>query len=223
MRAELSVVIPTLNVARRLPECLGALMEGVNAGLIRELVVTDGGSGDETLRIADAAGAVIVVGSPSRGGQLRRGALAARGDWLLFLHADTVLPPGWAEAVKAQIARRRPACFRLGFDARGLMPLLVAGWANLRTRVFRLPYGDQGLLVSRDDYAQAGGYPDIPLMEDVALARALGARLEVMPLRVRTSAARYAEAGWLRQGARNLWRLLRWLGGADPERLARRY
>lgn len=223
MRAQLSVVIPTLNAARVLPACLAALMEGLERGLIRDLVITDGGSGDETLQIADAVGAVIVSGGASRGGQLRRGAMAAGGEWLLFLHADTVLPRGWAEVVEGQIARGRPACFRLGFDARGLMPVLVAAWANLRTGLLHLPYGDQGLLVSRAEYEMVGGYPDIPLMEDVAMARRLGARTEVMPLRLRSSAVRYQQGGWLRQGARNLWRLLRYLCGADPERLARRY
>jgi len=223
MRAAVSVVIPTLDAAQGLPGCLATLVEGLEAGVIRELIVSDGGSGDATLRLADAAGAVIVQGAPSRGGQLRRGAQMARGEWLLFLHADTVLPRGWPEAVRARIEAGGPAAFRLAFDRTGPMPALVAGWANLRSRVFGLPYGDQGLLISRAAYEAAGGFPDIPLMEDVALARALGRRIALMPVAVTTSAARYERDGWLRRGARNLWTLLRYLCGANPERLAARY
>jgi hypothetical protein len=223
MRAAVSVVIPTLDAARGLPGCLAALVEGLEAGVIRELIVSDGGSGDATLRLADAAGAVIVQGAPSRGGQLRRGAQMAGGDWLLFLHADTILPSGWPEAVRARIEAGGAAAFRLSFDRAGPMPALVAGWANLRSRAFGLPYGDQGLLVSRAAYEAAGGFPDIPLMEDVAMARALGGRIALMPVAVTTSAARYERDGWLRRGARNLLTLLRYLCGADPERLAARY
>lgn len=220
MRAALSVIIPTLNAGAGLPPCLGALVEGLEAGVIRELVVSDGGSGDATLQIADVAGAVIVQGAASRGGQLRRGAQVARGEWLLFLHADTVLPAGWPAAVTAQIDRGGPACFRLSYDATGVMPRLVAGWANLRTKVFGLPYGDQALLISRSDYDAAGGFADMPLMEDVAMARALNGRIALMPLAVTTSAARYRRDGWLRRGGRNLWLLIRYLCGADPVRLA---
>ncbi|MBC7132759.1 MAG: TIGR04283 family arsenosugar biosynthesis glycosyltransferase [Roseovarius sp.] len=223
MRAALSVVIPTLDAGRDLPACLGALFEGVRAGLIRELVVSDGGSSDDTCLMAEAAGAVIVTGAPSRGGQLRRGAAVAGGEWLLFVHADTVLPGGWADAVRAQMAQGGAAAFRLSFDARGLAPRVVAGWANLRSGLLGLPYGDQGLLISRAEHDRAGGYPDIPLMEDVALARALKGRITLLPLSVRTSAARFAREGWLRRGTRNLWLLLRYLCGADPVRLAERY
>jgi len=223
MRAQLSVVIPTRDAAVALPACMAALFEGLRAGLIREVIVSDGGSDDATRAIAEAAGAVLVTGPPSRGGQLRRGAAAAGGDWLLFLHADTVLPEGWAGAVRAAMTEGGAAAFRLGFDAGGVAPRLVAGWADLRTRLFGLPYGDQALLVSRRDYDAAGGYPDIPLMEDVALARALRRRINLLPLCVTTSAARYRRDGWLRRGARNLWLLARYLGGADPARLAARY
>ncbi len=223
MRAALSVVIPTLNVDAALSACLGALMEGLEAGVIRELVISDGGSGDATLRIADAAGAVIVRGVPSRGGQLRRGAEVAAGEWLLFLHADTGLPQGWSAAVSDHMARGGAGYFRLGFDAAGVMPTLVAGWANLRSRLFGLPYGDQGLLIPRALYDAVGGYPDIALMEDVAMARALRGRLSALPLRVRTSAAKYQRDGWVRRGARNLVLLLRYFAGADPTRLAARY
>lgn len=225
MRAVISVVIPTLNAAGDLPGCLTALMEGVEADLIRDLVISDGGSSDATLAIAEEAGANVVTGPPSRGGQLRRGCASAQGDWLLVLHADTVLDTGWAGAVAAHLAAPRagPACFRLAFAARGLMPVWVAGWANLRTRALRLPYGDQGVLLSRDAYIAAGGYPDQPLMEDVALARALKTRFTLLPARAVTGADRYLRDGWLRRGARNLWTLARYLAGVSPEKLARDY
>ncbi|MBE0452303.1 MAG: TIGR04283 family arsenosugar biosynthesis glycosyltransferase [Roseovarius sp.] len=223
MRATLSVVIPTLNAGRGLPDCLAALFEGVREGLIREVIVSDGGSTDETCVMAEAAGAVIVTGAPSRGGQLRRGADVARGAWLMFVHADTILPEGWAEVARAQMVQGGAAAFRLSFDARGLAPRFVAGWANLRSGLLGLPYGDQGLLISREDHDRAGGYADIPLMEDVALARALKGRIALLPLAVRTSAARFQREGWLRRGARNLWLLMRYLCGADPVRLAERY
>ncbi len=221
MPAAISVVIPTLNAETALPACLSALIEGVEAGLIRELVISDGGSRDATVEIAEAAGAELVRGAPSRGGQLRRGCAVARGAWLLVLHADTVLAPGWAGAVAEHILQpgAGPACFRLAFRAQGVAPRWVAGWANLRTRLFRLPYGDQGLLLRREDYARAGGYPDQPLMEDVALVRALHQPVALLPVVARTGAERYLRDGWLRRGARNLWTLARYFAGADPARL----
>ena len=223
MRAQLSVVIPTLNAAGALPDCLARLMPGVEAGLIRELILTDGGSQDATAAIADEAGARLITGPASRGGQLRRGVAAATGDWLLILHADSHLPETWPELVARRLRSGRPGYFRLRFDARGLAPALVAAWANLRARAFGLPYGDQGLLISRADYDAVGGYPDIPLMEDVALARKLGRRLGPLPAALTTSAAKYQRDGWLRRGARNLGLLARYLLGADPARLARKY
>jgi len=223
MRAKLSVVISTLNAETGLERSLPALAEGVSAGLLRELVISDGGSDDGTLAIADAAGAQVLEGAPSRGGQLARGAAAARGEWLLFLHADTVLAPGWAVAVAAHLPSGRPGYFRLRFDDAGLAARIVAGWANLRARALGLPYGDQGLLISRAEYDAAGGFADIPLMEDVAMARALGRRLVALSGVAVTSAAKYRRDGWLQRGARNLSLLLRYLLGARPEDLAKRY
>ncbi|WP_428515486.1 TIGR04283 family arsenosugar biosynthesis glycosyltransferase [Roseovarius sp.] len=224
MRAKLSVVMPTLNAENGLRRSLPALAEGLEAGLIRELVISDGGSDDATVRVAEAAGARLVEGAASRGGQLRRGAEVAQGDWLLFLHADSVLSPGWAEIVKDHIAAGRgAAAFRLAFDAQGVAPRLVAGWANLRSRLFGLPYGDQGLLIPRTEYDAARGYRDIPLMEDVAMAQALGRRITLLGAVATTSAERYRRDGWLRRGGRNLLLLLRYLAGARPEELARRY
>ncbi|MEM9637743.1 MAG: glycosyltransferase, partial [Pseudomonadota bacterium] len=167
MRAPISVVIPTLNAEAHLGGCLTALMPGLEAGIIRELIVSDGGSEDATVSIAKAWGAEVVTGPPSRGGQLARGCNAAAGTWLLVLHADTQLRDGWVGPAILHLDTRQAGWFRLAFAQGGLAGRLVAGWANLRSR-FGLPYGDQGLLLPRALYADAGGYPDQPLMEDVA-------------------------------------------------------
>lgn len=224
MPAPLSVLIPTLNAADSLPATLSSLEEGLFAGLIRQLILTDGGSTDATHDIAEAAGADWVTGPMGRGGQLARGAAAAKGEWLLVIHADTRLARGWSDVVAEALHHpERAHYFHLRFDARGTAPALVARWANLRARVFGLPYGDQGLLIRRDLYDAVGGYPDQPLMEDVALAQRLRGRLTAMPHIAITSAARYLAEGWLRRGSRNLWLVARYLLGADPARLARAY
>lgn len=224
MVAPLSIVIPTLNSVRSLGPTLAALGEGLSVGLIRDLVISDGGSGDGIEEIAEATGARLVSGPAGRGGQLARGAAAAGGEWLLFLHADTLLSPGWATTVAQVLGDpERAWAFRLRFDAAGMAPRMVAGWANLRSALLRLPYGDQGLLISRALHDRVGGFPDIPLMEDVAMARALGGRVSLLPVAAITSAERYRARGWLRQGTGNLLRLARYLAGADPYRLARGY
>jgi len=223
MRAPISIIIPTLNAEDRLPTCLDALMEGLEAGLIRELIVSDGGSSDATGATAQAWGAEVLHGPPSRGGQLRRACAQARADWLLIVHADTVLQKGWSTQVRRHLAHpERAAWFRLRFDQGGLAARFVAGWANLRSR-FGMPYGDQGLLISNALYARVGGYPDMPLMEDVAIARALKGKLAELPVDAITSAEKYARQGWIKRGARNLWTLLRYAAGADATRLADSY
>ena len=221
----MSVVIPTLNEEAGLPACLGALFEGVSAGVIRELIVADGGSSDGTLAIAEEAGAEVVRCAASRGGQLRVGAAKAQGDWLLFVHADTVLSEGWSAAVEAHLAQADVAgYFALRFEKGGVAGRLVAGWANLRSGLFGLPYGDQGLLISQRLYEEIGGFADIPLMEDVAIARQLGrARLAPLDTQAITSPRKYQAQGWLRRGGRNLWTLLRYLLGMSPEKLAAAY
>ena len=220
MLAPISVVIPTLNAQTALPGCAAALMEGVHAGLIRELIITDGGSSDDTLQISDALGAEVVSGPASRGGQLRRGCEVAKGDWLLVVHADTQLAPGWALAARAHLSTGQAGWGKLRFDRGGAW---VAGWANLRSRVFGLPYGDQALLVPRAVYDRVGGYPDQPLMEDVAIARALRRQTRWAGFTAITSGDKYRRQGWVRRGARNLWTLVRYFAGVRPEVLADSY
>lgn len=225
MRAPLSIIIPTLHAADRIGPVLAALTEGLTTGLVRELILSDGGSDDGIAAVAEEAGALLVTGPSGRGGQLARGAEAAGGDWLLFLHADSVPRPGWAEAVAAHLRDHagQAGYFDLRFDAKGPAAGWVAGWANRRSRWLGLPYGDQGLLINAGTYTRMGGYRPMPLMEDVEIARRLRGRLRPLGHSVVTSAERYRRNGWVRRGGQNLWLLGRYLAGADPENLAEAY
>jgi rSAM/selenodomain-associated transferase 2 len=216
----LSVVIPTLNSAATLGRSLAAV-----AGA-DEIVVADGGSADATVPIAESAGAAAVRSAPGRGIQLRAGAEAARGDWLLFLHADTVPGPRWRAAAQAHIASAPEAAgtFRFRLDHPSARARVVERGVALRVALLGLPYGDQGLLISRALYDAVGGYRPLPLMEDVDLVRRIGRRrLRLLGEEAVTSADRWRRDGWALRSARNLGLLaLYWLGVA-PERLARRY
>ncbi len=223
MRAPISIIIPTLNAAATLGPTLGALAEGLDAGLVGELIIVDGGSEDSIKTVADEIGAKFLVTPPSRGGQLAAGAALATCPWLLFVHADTVLSTDWCAAAQTHLATPPKAgYFSLRFNASGLAPRLVAGWANLRSRLFGLPYGDQALLISATLYDAVGGHPHQPLMEDVALARALKGKLVALNAYAVTSAAKY-QGQWVRRGYRNLILLLRYFLGTSPETLAKRY
>ena len=222
MRAPISVIIPTLNAEASLGPCLASLMPGLEVGLIRELIVTDGGSTDATVELAKEWGAEVLEGEASRGGQLARGCRAAQGEWFLVLHADTRLNDTWVGPVARHLGGAQAAWFRLAFEDGGGAGRIVAAWANLRSRL-GLPYGDQGLLVPAALYARVGGYPDQPLMEDVAVARALKGHLVGLDVTATTSASRYKKQGWLRRGARNLWTLMRYFAGTPPQQLVQSY
>ena len=216
----ISVVIPTLNAAATLGPCVAAVREA------DEILVVDGGSGDGTPAIAGRHGARLLASAPGRGVQLAAGASAAAGDWLLFLHADTRLAPGWRAAADRHIARRpgRAACFRLRLDAGEWQARLVEAGVALRVRLFALPYGDQGLLIPRRLHDAIGGYRPLPLMEDVDLARRIGrGRLERLEVDATTSAERWRRDGWLRRSLRNLLCLGLYRSGMSADRVARLY
>lgn len=216
----LSVVIPTLNAAGELGSCMKR-MAGAD-----EIVVADGGSSDSTLAVAEEAGARIVMAPRGRGIQLHAGAEAAAGDWLLFLHADTLPGPRWRQAVALHVDHSpdKAGCFRLRLADKAWQARVVERGARLRAALFGLPYGDQGLLVSRQLYQAVGGYRPMPLMEDVDLVRRIGIRrLRPLDEEAWTSASRWRRDGWVRRSTRNLACLSLYLLGAPPERVARLY
>jgi rSAM/selenodomain-associated transferase 2 len=228
----LTVIIPTLNEERRLPPTLAALVPATIDGVVQQVVIADGGSTDKTIAIAEDAGADVVARSVAgRGSQLASGVTIARAPWLLFLHADTCLASGWHEEVATFIrdveTRRRPeaaAVFTFALDDRNWRARLLERGVAFRSRAFALPYGDQGLLISRALYDSIGGMKPIPLLEDVDIIRRLGRkRVVILQARAMTSADRYRQDGYSRRSLTNWSCLAQYFLGVPPERIARRY
>ena len=226
--SRLSIVIPTLNAAGGLRRSLPPLAEFGAVGLVREVILADGGSSDETAEIAEAAGAVLVAAEKGRGQQLANGAAAARGEWLLFLHADTVLQAGWDAAVRGFIDDPANACragyFRFALDDTRSAARRIEWLVDLRCRMLGLPYGDQGLLIARDFYNELGGFRPIALMEDVDIVRRIARRRLVMLDAVATTSAARYRCGefWLRP-MRNQFCLFLWFIGVPVRLIARIY
>jgi len=217
----LSVIIPALNVAATLPATIAAL-----AGLPGEVVVVDGGSSDATVQVAARLGALVVRAPRGRGRQLVAGVAAARGDWLLLLHADTVLAPGWAAAAYPFMAANpaKAAYFRFALDADERQARALERRVAWRCRRLGLPYGDQGLLISRALLSDIGGIADLPLMEDVDLVRRIGGgRLVALEVDAITSAARWRRDGWHARSLRNLLCLALYFLRVPPRLIARLY
>jgi len=218
----ISVVIPALDEAAVLPATLTAL-ERLGGDL--EVIVVDGGSRDETAGIARRMGAACVTAPPGRAAAMNRGAALAGGDALVFLHADTRLPPDAGPRIAAALARPEVVggCFRLGFDSPSRILALYAFFTRFPFRLFH--YGDAAYFVRAEAFRRLGGFREYPLMEDVDLwlrMRRCG-RLVVLPSPVVTSARRYERRGALRQQALNTLLVVLFVCGVPPRLLKRLY
>jgi len=219
--ARLAIIVPTLDEEPSVRLHLAAARAAAD-----ELIVSDGGSRDRTREVAAELGATVVRGTPGRGPQLNRGAAATDAEILLFLHADTRLPGGAAEAVRAAIAGG--SCgggFCVRFEPPTAWMRVGAAIVNARTRATRLPLGDQAQFAARGAFEALGGYRDWPVLEDLDFARRLkrAGRVAILPLAVTTSARRFQRLGMARTVATNwlIWAL--YFAGVAPARLARLY
>lgn len=208
-----SVIIPALNEEAR----IAATIDAARAAGADEIIVADGGSSDATVAIAEWRGARVVTGERVRARQLNRGAAEASGYYLIFLHADTLLPLGAAEAVIH--SGRDCGGFLVEFLEPGFRLRYVAFMINARTRLTRAPWGDQAQFFRR---AAFPGYPELPLMEDYVAARAMK-DAAILPLKVRTSGRRFLAKGVIRTSIVNWTIITAYHLGVSPERLARWY
>ncbi len=223
----LSIVIPTLDEAGQLGSTLGAI-NGEGGGLKIEIIIADGGSGDATRDVATAAGARVITAAPGRGPQLRAGAAAAKGAWLMFLHADTRPAPGWRGHVAAFITdprnRERAATFRFALDDDGAPARRLERMVAWRFRALGLAYGDQGLIIAQEFYTRLGGFAPKVLMEDVDMVRRIGRkRLVMLDCKAITSAQRYREGGYFRRPAKNIFCQMLFFLGVPVAIIARIY
>jgi rSAM/selenodomain-associated transferase 2 len=221
----LSIVVPALNEAEGIVETLATL--GPLRARGHEVIVVDGGSADATAELARPLADRVLVAERGRARQQNAGAAAAAGDVLLFLHADTRLPPDADKLVLGGLERTGRGWGRFDVRLTGRHPMLrvVERMIGLRSRLSGIATGDQAMFVRRDWFRRAGGFPDLPLMEDVALSRALKRLGPPLCLRetVTTSSRRWERRGVFRTMLL-MWRL-RWSywRGADPAVLAERY
>lgn len=219
----LIIIIPTYQAEQSLSRLLPQLQG-------ERVIVSDGGSTDGTLTRVARADANLAIGATGRGAQLRLGAKLAElsgdaDDWFLFLHADSQLPEGWQGAVDEAVRQGDPRYFRFKADARGLRAGFMNQMVALRCWALGLPYGDQGLLISRALYEQVGGHAKMALFEDVELVERLKkvARLRRLPVALTTDVSKHWQDGLWRRGVSNLGLLWRYKRGATVPELLKAY
>ncbi len=219
----ITVIIPVLNE----DGLLGETLRSAQAGSRLETIVVDGGSSDGSLEVARTQGARTLSAAGGRARQMNAGAALATSSILLFLHADTILPPGFEQCIRDTLNRAGVAAgaFELGIASRRWPYRIIEKAANLRARYLQMPYGDQGLFVRAELFHRLGGFRDMPIMEDVDLIKRLRrcGRVAVVPFRATTSARRWQTLGFWRTTWINQKTLLAYFLGISPQRLARWY
>lgn len=217
----ISVIIPTLNEEVNLPVTLRQLADRPDV----ELIVVDGGSTDRTVEIAQSFTSYVFVTHPGRASQMNEGARHATGDILLFLHADTFLLPGALDEIQRRIQGAVGGAFDLQIDSPRRFSKFIARVASQRSRLFRLPYGDQGIFVWRQLFDALGGFPNVPIMEDIAFARRLrrAGRLSFIRSGLITSGRRWHTNGMIKTTFVNWWVTSLYFLGMPPNQLRHIY
>jgi len=220
--SRISVIIPALNESDTIASVIDSAQTKAH-----EIILVDGGSTDDTREIAAHKGAIVQQSLAGRGLQMNTGARVAKGEVLLFLHADTELPKDFDQHILEVLRRPDAAIGAFSLKITGNVPGLsaISRLATWRSKFAGIPYGDQALFVRHDRFSDAGGFGNLPLMEDFEFARRMGRQGKVItvPAAVRTSGRRWERIGILRTTLINLRVLTGYCLGESPDRLARQY
>jgi rSAM/selenodomain-associated transferase 2 len=217
--ARISIIIPTLNETENIKEAIVTTQLNTNI----EVIIVDGGSKDDTIEIAKSLNVKVILSSPGRAVQMNAGAMAATGDILLFLHADTRLPIRFDEMICT--ALQQPGIVAGAFKLRIDAPLLSLRWVelgvNLRSHFYQMPYGDQAIFLTKVVFQQIGGFPELPIMEDFELMRRLKriGQIVIISTPVLTSARRWLQKGVFKTTLLNQIVIIAYLLGVSPERI----
>ncbi|MEH2052335.1 TIGR04283 family arsenosugar biosynthesis glycosyltransferase [Nostoc sp.] len=220
---KISIIIPAINEAVNIKEAITTTQPSTNI----EVIVVDGGSKDNTVEIAQSLNVKVISSSPGRAVQMNAGALAASGEILLFLHADSRLPMGFDEMIRTALQQPGSAAgaFKLRIDA-SLLSLRWVEWGvNVRSHFYQMPYGDQAIFLTKEVFQQIGCFPELPIMEDFELMRRLKriGRIVIIPTPVVTSARRWLQKGVFKTTLLNQIVITAYLLGISPERIRRWY
>jgi rSAM/selenodomain-associated transferase 2 len=223
----LSIILPVLNEADRINVAVAHLRDQTSDEDL-EVIVVDGDAAGSTIRTVVDEKVLKLTASPGRARQMNAGATRAKGDILLFVHADTRLPPNALASVREAVTEKPvvAGAFDLGFDSKRRIFRVTELYVALRTRLTRVPFGDQAIFIRRSYFEEIGGYKDIPLMEDVELMKRIrkrGDSVAIIPHKVRTSPRRYERDGVLYCTCRNMAMQVLYAWGVQPERLAKWY
>jgi rSAM/selenodomain-associated transferase 2 len=221
--AKISIIIPAINEAGNIKKAIATTQGSINI----EVIVVDGGSSDDTVAIAQSLNVKVISSSPGRAMQMNAGAVAASGEILLFLHADTLLPAGFDEMICTALQQPGTVAgaFKLRIDA-PLLSLRCVEWGvNVRSHFYQMPYGDQAIFSQKAVFQQIGGFPELPIMEDFELMRRLKriGRIVIILTPVVTSARRWLQKGVFKTTLLNQIVIIAYLLGVSPERICRWY
>ncbi|MHC5737162.1 TIGR04283 family arsenosugar biosynthesis glycosyltransferase [Nostoc sp.] len=217
--AKISIIIPAINEAENIKKAIATTQANLNI----EVIVVDGGSSDDTVAIAQSLNVKVISSSPGRAVQMNAGAVAASGEILLFLHADTRLPTGFDDMIRTALQQPRSVAgaFKLRIDA-SLLSLRWVEWGvNVRSHFYQMPYGDQAIFLTKEVFQQIGSFPELPIMEDFELMRRLKriGRIVIIPTPVVTSARRWLQKGVLKTTLLNQLVIIAYLFGVSPEQI----
>ncbi|MEH1816259.1 MAG: TIGR04283 family arsenosugar biosynthesis glycosyltransferase [Nostoc sp.] len=221
--AKISIIIPAINEAGNIKKAIATTQANLNI----EVIVVDGGSSDDTVAIAQSLNVKVISSSPGRAVQMNAGAVAASGEILLFLHADTLLPTGFDEMIRTALQQPGTVAgaFKLRIDA-SLLSLRWVEWGvNVRSHFYQMPYGDQAIFLTKEVFQQIGGFPELPIMEDFELMRRLKGigHIVIISTPVVTSARRWLQKGVLKTTLLNQIVIIAYLLGVSPERICSWY